>query len=520
MAEKEDIENETANNKNAVKKKGLSDEKTVVFVLLAIVFLVVFGLRLYFAFSTPNFTDTDSYFVLRQVESIRDSGQPLFHDNLSYGGRDFLFLPLFHYLLALFSSVMPVVAACKVMLNLTASTSVFAVFLIVRQISRNRWVALFSAFISGFIPVYVSETLNTVSVYAMTIPLMLFLLYFFLRINIRKNPNYFIILFFLLILLDISSYIVIFAILIYLVLSWLEGLNVGRAELELSLFSVFIMALLYIILFRQAFLQHGYMVIWNNTPQALLGNYFSDVDILSSIYSIGVIPAIAGVFVILLHLFRKKKSVYLPMSFSLLVGILLVLKLIPISYGLMVLSLLFVILSGEMFLVMDEYIKRTRFKRFRLVIYMMFMLLFAVSSVIPSFSYARQSVNDSVPNEEIAAFYFLGNITKENDTIVTTVYDGHLVTYLSGRKNIMDSNFLLAEDAEERLADLKKIYTSAIASKPIGLLDKYDAEYIVFNNKAREFYNISRLAYIDEECFPLIFTMKDVRVYEKKCSIG
>ena len=64
--------------------------------LLAVILVLALTLRLYLAFSTPNFTHA-SYFHLRQVEEISTTGLPIFEDPLSYSGREYRFLPLFHY---------------------------------------------------------------------------------------------------------------------------------------------------------------------------------------------------------------------------------------------------------------------------------------------------------------------------------------------------------------------------------------------------------------------------------------
>ena len=69
---------------------------------LLIIFLVTFLLRLTLSFIIPNFT-YESYFHLRQVEHITETGLPIYEDNLSYGGRTFQFLPFFHYLMSFFN---------------------------------------------------------------------------------------------------------------------------------------------------------------------------------------------------------------------------------------------------------------------------------------------------------------------------------------------------------------------------------------------------------------------------------
>jgi hypothetical protein len=489
------------------------------YIVLVLIFILALSIRLYFAFSTPNFTGSDSYFVLRQVKSIVDTGFPIFNDPLSYGGRYHIFLPLFHYMLAFFSLFMSIITVCKLIPNIAAATVVFGVFLLVRHITKDVRIALYSALISGFVPIYISETVNTVSVYSFTIPITIFLMYFFLKINIKKNSAYFIIFLLMLIMLDFSSYILIAAILLYLILAWTENLIVGRSEIELALFSVFIMTFLYVSMFSDAFQIYGSNFIWQNIPASLLASYFSDVNLIDSVYAIGIIPAIFGVIAILIHLFRKKKLIYLPVSFSIILSVLLGFKLVPLKFGLMLLGLIFVILFGDILSIAVNYFNRTKFKRWW-PIYLPFLILFIISSVVPSMTLAKAAVDNAISDDEISAFKTIKSITPPDSTIIGTVEDGNLIVYFSSRKDLIDTNFLMATDSEERLSDLKLIYTSAISSKAIEIMDFYSADYIILNRHAMEDYNISSIAYVDNDCFPLVYNETYLKVYKKKCKLS
>jgi hypothetical protein len=58
---------------------------------LMVIFLAVLGFRLYFTIQTQHF-DYEAYFHIRQVDSIRQTGFPLFADALSFGGRTMFYL--------------------------------------------------------------------------------------------------------------------------------------------------------------------------------------------------------------------------------------------------------------------------------------------------------------------------------------------------------------------------------------------------------------------------------------------
>ena len=75
----------------------------------------------------------------------------MFKDSLSYGGRTFLFIPVFHYILAIFSSTLTVGIALKLIPNLFASSIVLIVYLITKKITKNDQISLITSFVSAFI---------------------------------------------------------------------------------------------------------------------------------------------------------------------------------------------------------------------------------------------------------------------------------------------------------------------------------------------------------------------------------
>ena len=123
--------------------------------ILIAIFIGTLALRLFLAFSIPNLTH-DSYFHLRQVEQIKETGLPLYNDDLSYGGRELLFLPGFHYLAAFLSFVIPLGILAKILPNLLLSFLPIIIYLISKQISKTPTAPLFSAFIAGLLPILYS----------------------------------------------------------------------------------------------------------------------------------------------------------------------------------------------------------------------------------------------------------------------------------------------------------------------------------------------------------------------------
>ncbi|MFC1698139.1 hypothetical protein ACFL1H_07390, partial [Nanoarchaeota archaeon] len=194
-----------------------SKQKYLIGILL--IFLIVLGLRLYFAFQTPHF-DKDAYFNVKQIENIKNTGLPLFSDPLSYGGRGHIFIPGFHYIMSIFTFFLPITIVLKILPNIFASLLVIILYHLIFEITKNRKVGLIGCIMGGFVPIFFAQTFNSVSVYSISIPLMFLTLYFMILLN--KDNKYSIPLtlsFMALIFTDPAAILIVIVLLLYFVLA-------------------------------------------------------------------------------------------------------------------------------------------------------------------------------------------------------------------------------------------------------------------------------------------------------------
>ena len=154
--------------------------------VLSFVFLLALGFRLFFGLQKNFFSSDQAYFNLRHAEHIASSYFPIVYDSLSYGGNLILNTHVFHYFLALWDVVFPQWFVYKVLPAMLASSVVFIVYLIAKEITKSETAALFSAVLAAFIPVYLASTLNQVSTTSLSLPLFLLLLYTLLKIKTQK----------------------------------------------------------------------------------------------------------------------------------------------------------------------------------------------------------------------------------------------------------------------------------------------------------------------------------------------
>jgi hypothetical protein len=170
----------------------------------------------------------------------------------------------------------------------------------------------------------------------------------------------------------------------YLFFIVIEGLEQDKAELEISLFSIFFVLWAQFLLYKKLFLFHGVGVIWQNIPRSLLSGHFASINAVEAIYMVGIIPLIYGTYIIFRYLFKeKRKDIYLLISFALSTGLLLWQRLIEFRVGLMFFGLILALLFSQYFKLFIHYLKQTRVSRFSYLFIVIFVIAFFITSVFP-----------------------------------------------------------------------------------------------------------------------------------------
>ncbi|MFH1770911.1 MAG: glycosyltransferase family 39 protein [archaeon] len=481
---------------------------------LVLIFLVTFSSRALVSFQTDEFS-YGSYFALRQIENINENGLPLFEDSLSYGGRVHLFPPVFYYLIAFFSFLGTGVAA-KIIPNLLSSLVVVVIYFIVYHVTKKRSISLLSAFFSGFIPVFL-VTATEISIYSLVVLLILLILLFIMKI---KSGLLYLKLALLLIVILVfshtSAFFLIIGLLFFLLLLRIESLEIDKKEAELILFASFLTLWFNFIIYKKAFLIHGTYVIWQNIPLPILTNYFFDLNVVQSIYYIGIVLVFLGIYAIYHALFKlKKKSLFLSLSVFLSILLLLWLKLIQYKVGLILMGLMLVILSSHTMKLVYSYLNKTKIKNAGNWFLAGLLVLFILTSVIPSFNIAMTSLNNVPSDSEKDAMIWLKENTEEDSVILARLEEGYAINYFAHRKTVIDRNFLMIEDAEQRYEDVELMFSLRLKTEVVRRLNKYDVDYIYFSGK---FGDEEKLYYASPDCFELVYD-ESIKIYKVGCTI-
>jgi hypothetical protein len=476
--------------------------------LLALACVIVAGLRLWIAFSSPGLSGDDAYFNLRQIQHIHDTGLPLYDDPLSVGGRTLFFTPVFHYVVATATLVMPVDVAVKIIPNLLATALMVIIYCMVLRLSKQDGVALVTALFSAFVPVWFGHTISTLSPATLAVPLLFFVLYAWLRVNEPRWRYLYLASLILFAFTHPITLLFVLGIILYLILVLVEKLNIERTELEIALFSVFFVLWSQFLLYKKFILAHGPSVIWQNIPPSLLSSLFADVTVLTAIYQIGILPVLYGVFVVYRYLFRRRhKMTYFFIAFTLAAGLLLWFRLIPVQLGLILLGMLLLVLFSKWIDFFWGTIPTTRFHRWKPLAVVMLITAIALTGVLPSLAEAWAVQRGTPSPAALHAYQWLHDNVPLEAAVVAAVTEGHRVTALAQRKNVIDSNFLLQRDAKQRLQDVTRVFSTTFGVEAIELLERYGATAILYSPEARKAFGTAGIPYAERSrCFGTAFT--------------
>src|SRR3989344_2742774 len=459
-------------------------------VLLALAFIIVLFSRLYFSFQTDNLSSDDSYFHLRQIENIIDTGKPLFNDQLSYSGREYVFAPLFHYIIAGISIFIPLDLTIKIIPSVLISICVFLFYLITKKITGDNHIALITGFFSGFIPIMYKETINQLNPLSLLIPLILIIINALINIKEKKQITIYLITIIIASLTHPLISLLLIGILIYIITTFIDDIEQTKYERELILFSVFFILWTQFIIYKKMFLFHGINIIWQNIPKEIINGHFVRISVIEAIYQIGILQFIAGIYIVFRYFLKEKnKNIYLLTSFVITIAISLWFKLIELKLGLIIFGIMLTLLSAKGLKILLDFIERTKLSRFNNFIFISIIFILTITLVMPSIINAKAKINE-ISKDEINAMNFIRDNTDVNSVILASNEEGHL----------------------------KTIYRTTSLTEAIDLMDKYKITHLLLTSKIKNNFNIKTPDYLNErKCFDSV-SFGEIEIYIKKKS--
>ena len=478
------------------------------------IFILTLIIRLVLAFTIPNLT-YDSYFHLKQIEQISETGVPLYQDDLSYGGRSQVFLPLFHYLMAFFGFFLPLGIVTKLIPNLLIASLTLIIFHIAKKITKNEQAALLSSLIAGLLPILYFT--NRISTNALFLPLLFLAIYSFLNLKNKKFLYLYFLTFLLITLTSSATLLLLMGFGIYILLSFIEGKKMDRAETELILFSVLFYFWIQLIFFKKVLIESGSAIIWQNVPPQIIVQYFPEIPIVNAVLLVSIIPFVAGIYVAYRSLFQlKTKKNFLLISLVISTTTLTWFRLIEFKVSLSFFGLVLAILFATFYQDTINYFQHTKSKHLKKYFPVTISFLLIITMLIPAINV---SLDQKTPSEnDLAAFKWLEKNVPENKGVVALLEEGHLVTYYGQRKNFMDDQFSMIENTEKRFSDLNSLYTTKFQTHAISLLDEYNYKYLIFTPLANVKYDLDSFEYIKGKCFEKVYDNRTM-IYLSRCTL-
>src|SRR3989338_1317830 len=442
-------------------------------IILLLLFLITLIVRLTLSFSLDNLT-YDSYYHLRQVEHIAQTGLPLYDDPLSYGGRESIFLPLFYYISAFFNLFIDLEILAKILPNLFISLLVPIVYFLTRKITPVETACLFSAGISGFLPIIFKT--NSFTPESLVLPLLFLTIYFFLdiknNINNKKSVYLYLILLALTAFTSSSLILLILGFGFYTLLFFVERKTISGAQSELIIISIFFYFWSQLIFFKNILLREGPHFIWQNIPPQIIYNYFPNFSITQALLFLSIIPFLAGIYIIYNLLFKYKDDRYmLLISLGISTIFFSVLRLIQFDLALAFLGIILAILFSQFYVMILEYLKKTKLQLLIKLWPLLLIIFLTATTVYPAVAYALEQQRPT--NEEIAAFRWLGQHTTPSSLAAAAFEEGHLITFYGQKKNFIDGQFSQVSDASERFSNLQSLYTTIFQTEALEIINRY-----------------------------------------------
>lgn len=485
--------------------------------LVLAIFLLACTFEMIFVFRTPFLSSPESYLHLRIADDLNQDIIPTFYDPLSYGGRDIRYSPVFYYLFNTFSFFFKSDLSAKIFLTLLSCSLVFPVFLISKKLTNNTNISLLTSLLSAFIPAYLSLTFNSFTPYCLIMPLIFLALY--LIMDEKKYTKHFIFISIIGAFIHPSFLLLIAGFVMYLVLIRVVGFETGKGKVEIMLFSTLLTFWALLITYKNALLLNGMSIIWQNIPEQILRHYFSGISVFEAIYEIGLIPLLAGIFVIYKYTSHKlNKDIYLLLSFIFSVVLLMLLHLLKPQIGLASSGILLTILFGVFLSDFWQYFANARFGIIRTALLSAILIALVFTNIVPSIIYVQKSVKESDISDKADALKWLNENSGPGEVVVSSLEEGHLVAFFAKRPNVIDENFIGQADVAIRIKDVDTIYKTAYSTEAIPLLNKYNAKYILFSPETAEDYRTSELRFLNKNCFELVYD-KNIKIYKSLCKM-
>jgi len=477
-------------------------------VLLVLILLEV----AWWGFTIPSHSLSDEgYFHLRQAENIRSTGFPLVNDELSYGGRNHIILPLYDYFVALISFIANLEVAIKIVNFILIACLIASVFFVAREMAGDVTSALFSAVAFGLLPSILD---NMGSSILLGLLFIMILIFFISRTNISNNLLIISIIFVLLLFTNIIYLLLIIGLLLYVFFIKTEEIKHSQGELELILCATLVSVWFSMIIFRNALIFHGVEVLFGNVPEQLQNQFPNTISL---VILLGLFPFFLGLYAIFSHIFIKKnKSVYLCVSLLLASFFLTIFSFVSVNDGIVISASLLCVLSSFSWKELIFSIEKTKLSNFKAHLQLLAILMVVLIGIATLQTSANIYNSSILSVSDIDAIKWMSNNIQPSAKVMALYDEGNAIAALSRHPTVGDSSFILIGNSNAITGDQLRFFKT-YETDAVKIMNKYNASIIFYSQRAQaqsakpEFLN-------NKECFELIYDA-GAQIFNSKCRL-
>ncbi|MGM5479856.1 MAG: hypothetical protein ACQESC_00165 [Nanobdellota archaeon] len=486
-------------------------------VLLIVVILAVIFFQSYFIIQSPA-PSYETFFTMRQVEHIKQTGAPIIQDTQSYQGRTDVSHIIFYYIIAGLSFLIPGYALFKFLGVALTIVLLVLVFVISKHLFKKEWIALFLTTIAGFTPTIFVSQINTVLPEVFFLILFLFLILFYFKSDHQKFQRTFIVLISLATLVSPISLLLIIGFVIYFLFLRFESIPIKKHEIELVLYSGLFAIWYHLIIYKKLISLYGFQIISQNVPEELLLSMFKGLNVPLMIGFIGV-PLVGlglvGIYYLLFE--RDDKNLLLLTAFIFAFGLAIWLGFIPLKTGLLYATLMMVFISGHTIRRLSATFDKTIFPSGKIFLFVFFILILLLSFT-PLIIYP-QTITDTAPtNHELDAMDWMKNNIDSSSTVLGDITDGHLLATEAGVKTMYDTNFIFAPNPRERFDSARTIFLTRSEVSALEVISKYSIDFIYLSPNIVQRYPVESRIFDESGCFNKIYSNEKTEVYNISCN--
>lgn len=434
----------------------------------------------------------------------------------------------------------------------------YLIYLISRDLTKNDYASIFTVILAGTIPMFFYDHQSPLVPENTVILLILSIIYFLLKSSIFFDPSvedktikniiktfhskrtikyfknsYILILTFLSIIAAFYNEFILLlvsALLIYLIFSYIENYSEKIYVKEFSIFFILLITESYLFFNREIIEKLKVQSIWGNIPIQITENISFQEKTLMIFILLGIIISLGGIYSIY-YFFNEKKLhehkkiiFYMSAIFSSLLFYFLDIgnKYILITFIGIMFSLCFGAYINRQIIHADRFYKIKLSERsYWLIAY--FLIIIAGLSIHYSLIYSLEDNNlNEISSDSLDALTWMKDLP-DNSLIIAPYQYGHAINYIAKKKVVLNSDFIEIENTNFHYKELQDIYTNINSIKVQEILNRYSEKnithiYIYYDDTVGKIYDIEKPFFsYDQHCFKKIYQEKDTSIYSYEC---